>query len=64
MPVDLQVGSIDLNRMRSQYIRLMQQLWQQYTKVIFNSTCPLFGSYTAEGHLLPTQELCDIAQCQ
>lgn len=61
MPVSLQVESTEINRMRSHYIKMIHSVWKSYSKNLFGSTCPIFGSFTADGDIIPSQELCDIA---
>ena len=59
MPIELQVESIDVNRMRSKYITLIMGVWKAYTKFIFNSTCTIMGTFTDKGEMVPGHELCD-----
>ena len=61
MPVSLQVESTEINRMRSHYIKMIHSVWRAYSKLLFGSTCPVFGSFTEDGDIIPSAELCEIA---
>lgn len=61
MPVSLQVESIEINRMRSHYIKMIMAVWRSYSKNVFGTTCPVFGSFTKEGELIPSPELVELA---
>ena len=61
MPVSLQVESTEINRMRSHYIKMILGVWKSYCRHLFGNTCPCFGSFTTEGDIIPSQELCEIA---
>lgn len=61
MPVSMQVESTEINRMRSHYIKMMLGVWKSYSKHLFGSTCPCFGSFTADGDIIPSAEVCEIA---
>lgn len=54
MPVSLQVESIEINRMRSHYIKIIMAVWRSYCKHVFGATCPVFGSFTKQGELIPS----------
>lgn len=67
MPVELQYPSIDLNRLRSHYIRVMVSIWREYARQILNAeekggiVCPVFGTYkSGVTELAPSAELCEI----
>jgi hypothetical protein len=60
MPVSLQVESTEINRMRSYYIKMIQSVWKSYSSHVFNTTCPVLGTFTKEGDLFPSTELADI----
>lgn len=62
MPVELMTESCDLNRLRSKYIILMTSVWKSYSKLVFGATCPVFGSFTPSGEILPSLELSDLCQ--
>lgn len=66
MPVSLQVESTEINRMRSHYIKMILAVWRAYSKHVFGTTCPVFGSFTTDGDLTPSPELCELAgiECQ
>lgn len=58
MPTELQVASVDSNRIRSHYIQLLTTLWQHYSKAIFNATCPVFGTFTdQEQGYIPSKDV-------
>lgn len=59
MPVELQVESTDVNRMRSRYITHIMGVWKVYSKFIFGSSCPIFGTFTHAGEMVPGPELCE-----
>lgn len=61
MPVSMQVESTEINRMRSHYIKMILSVWKSYSKHLFGNTCPCFGSFTQDGDIMPSQELCEIA---
>jgi hypothetical protein len=61
MPVNLQVDSIEVNRLRSHYIKMIVAVWRVYTKNLLGYTCPVFGSFSKDGKMLPSQDLCDAA---
>lgn len=60
MPVSLQVESAEINRMRSHYIKMILAVWRSYSRNVFGSTCPVFGSYTKDGDLIPSAEMAEI----
>jgi len=47
--------------MRSHYIKMILSVWKAYSKLVFGTTCPVFGTFTNEGHLLPSPELAELA---
>jgi hypothetical protein len=61
MPVSLQVESTEINRMRTHYIKMIAGVWKSYSKNLFGNTCPVFGSFTEDGDIIPSAELCEIA---
>jgi len=61
MPVSLQVESIEINRMRSHFIKIILNVWRSYARNVFGTTCPVFGSFTNEGDLIPSPELAELA---
>ena len=61
MPVSLQVESTEINRMRTHYIKMIAGVWKSYSKSLFGNTCPVFGSFTEDGDIIPSSELCEIA---
>jgi hypothetical protein len=34
-------------------------VWKVYSKFIFGSTCPIFGTFTNSGEIIPGPELCE-----
>lgn len=60
MPVSLQVESAEINRMRSHYIKMILAVWRSYARNVFGFTCPVFGSYTKDGDLIPSSEMAEI----
>ena len=64
MPVNLQVDSIEVNRLRSHYIKMIVAVWRVYTKNLLGHTCPVFGSFSVDGRLLPSYELCGAASIE
>ena len=60
MPISLQVESTEINRMRSHYIKMIIAVWKSYARNVFGYTCPVFGSYTLDGDLIPSVELAEI----
>ncbi len=54
MPASLQMESTEINRMRSHYIKMALYVWRSYTKHVFGTTCPIFGTYTSEGIIYPS----------
>jgi len=64
MPVNLQVDSIEVNRLRSHYIKMIVAVWRVYTKHVLGCTCPVFGSFSKDGKLLPSQDLCEAASVE
>ena len=61
MPVSLQVESTEINRMRSHYIKMIHSVWKAYSKSLFGAACPVFRSFTQDGDIIPSAELCEIA---
>ncbi len=61
MPPYMQAASVDINRMRSRFIKLMTILWKSYSKLIIGKSCPVFGSFTSDGKIIPSSELSQIA---
>ena len=62
MPVSMQVESTEINRMRSHYIKMIHQVWKSYSRNVFGTVCPVFGTFSKDGDLiLPSVELCDIS---
>jgi hypothetical protein len=60
MPVSMQTDSIEVNRLRSHYIKMIASVWRVYVKYAFGTTCPVFGSFTQDGDLiLPSVDVCD-----
>ena len=59
MPSELQADSVDINRMRSCYIKTMLTVWKLYGRAVIGTTCPVFGTFTQEGEILPSNELAE-----
>jgi hypothetical protein len=36
-------------------------VWKSYCSHVFGTTCPVFGSFTKEGEIMPSAELADVA---
>ena len=64
MPVSMQVDSTEVNRLRSHYIKIIVAVWRLYCKQLFGRTCPVFGSFTKDGELIPSPELADWCQLE
>ena len=45
--------------MRSKYITQILSVWKAYSKLIFGTTCPVMGTFTADGAMVPGLELCE-----
>jgi hypothetical protein len=60
MPVNLQVESAEINRMRSHYIKIIIAVWRSYARNVFGYSCPVFGSYTKDGELIPSSEMAEV----
>ena len=63
MPVSMQTDSIEVNRLRSHYIKMISAVWRVYVKHAFGTTCPVFGSFSQDGDLIcPSVDVCDACQ--
>jgi hypothetical protein len=36
-------------------------VWKSYARNVFGTTCPVFGQFTNDGQIIPSQELAEIA---
>ena len=60
VPTNMQSDSVDVNRMRSCYIKTIITVWQKYGKAVTSGiSCPVFGTYTAEGEVLLSRDLAE-----
>jgi hypothetical protein len=46
--------------MRTYYIKMILSVWKSYSSHVFNTTCPVFGTFTKEGDIIPSSELAEI----
>lgn len=61
VPSNLQQDSVDVNRMRSYYIKTMIITWKAYGKAVIGTTCPVFGIFLQDGRIFPSIDLADAA---
>ena len=61
VPTNLQSDSVDVNRMRSYYIKTMIQTWKAYGKAVIGTICPVFGIFLKDGRIFPSTDLAEAA---
>lgn len=60
MPSYLKVESIEINRMRSHYIKMMTLVWKSYARNCIGTSCNILGTFANENLFIPTTELASI----